>query len=103
MKYVLILLILVVLGALIYRRFRPYLRVARQVFETLQTARRMSEGDMTGFPNIGRQAKQVEKEKLIRCQICGTWTPASRAINEAYCSIDCSQNRISNASRDAVS
>ena len=94
MKYLLVLFILLVLLSFVYWRLRPYIRTARQVL-----------GFLRGFKNVSAGAGSSEPlrpasrsgARLVRCQTCGTWIPADRAVRlrsaEAYfCSHTCLEN-----------
>ena len=88
MKYLIITIILLIVIALILRRLKPYLIVARQMLGVVQTVRHMNKGiPPPNFPGHGR-APARESEKLERCRECGTWTPASRLTRAGNCS-DC--------------
>jgi hypothetical protein len=71
------------LALLIYRAVRPYLKLIRQFFQTVRHFQNVSESP----PPSGRQ-----REKLIKCEMCNTWIPQSRALaanSVEYCSQDC--------------
>jgi uncharacterized C2H2 Zn-finger protein len=91
MKYLFLLALFLVVGLLIYLRLRPYIRTARRVLGFVNDARKLSADDpSTPAP---RRANRPG-EKLLRCETCGTWLPASRALahrgsSHVYCSHAC--------------
>jgi len=71
------------LALLVYRAVRPYLKLIRQFFQTVRH-----------FQSVGNSppASGQQREKLIKCGICDTWIPQSRALaanSVEYCSQDC--------------
>ncbi len=91
MKYLLLLAVFAAVGFLIYLRLRPYIRTARRVLGFVNEARKLSADDRSSAPprRAGRPG-----EKLLRCETCGTWLPASRALahrgsSQVYCSHAC--------------
>ena len=91
-KYLLVFIFLAFAVALVYVRLRPYISIARRAFGFVRDARRMTGPDAAAPP---RRTQGAGGEKLVRCAACGTWLPASRALNfraspqEAYCSEEC--------------
>jgi hypothetical protein len=75
----------------LYWRLRPYIAAARRMLGMVRDIRAMSAPEH-GVP-VNRSPQS--SEKLVRCQSCGTWTPAARAIslrgpnNNYYCSHAC--------------
>lgn len=90
MKYFIILIILVVLLALIYLRLRPYIKMARRMFGLVRDVRGMGQNE-TVQP---LRSETLADNKLVRCDACGTWTPATRSVklrssSATYCSHTC--------------
>lgn len=87
MKYVVIALLIGIVLGLIYARVRPYLKLFRKVVESLNSA--------TDSPvATGGAPRSVSKNKLVRCDSCGTWIPAERAVHlgsglNSFCSAEC--------------
>ena len=87
MKYLVIAALLGIVFGLIYSRVRPYLKLFRKVVESLNAA--------TDSPVATAGApRSVSKNKLVRCDSCGTWTPAERAVHlgsglSSFCSAEC--------------
>ena len=86
MKYLIIATVVGFVLALIYLRVRPYLRLIRKVTESLSSATDVRVTKATPAPN-----------RLVRCERCGTWVPADRALKlksglATFCSADCVAN-----------
>jgi hypothetical protein len=83
MKYLIIAALLSIIFVLVYSRIRPYLKLIQQLTNSLN-----------GPP----QEKTPSRNKLVRCDRCGTWVPADRAMKlnsglATYCSAECVANR----------
>ncbi|HJT30046.1 MAG TPA: hypothetical protein VJ784_21695 [Pyrinomonadaceae bacterium] len=83
MKYVIIAALLAIIFVLVYSRVRPYLKLIQQLTDSL---------------NAPPDQKTPSRNKLVRCDRCGTWIPADRAMNlnsglATYCSAECMANR----------
>jgi hypothetical protein len=88
-----LLIFLIVLGlflTFLYWRLRPYIAAARRMLGVVRDIRGMSAPSPSG-DSINRSPQS--SEKLVRCQSCGTWTPAARAVSlrgpTYYCSHAC--------------
>ncbi len=95
-KLFIILILLGLLAAFIYWRLRPYIATARRVLGVVRDLRGVSDPERSRSGSAdGRSA--IAGERLARCQACGTWTPASRAVvlggrrgpSQYYCSHVC--------------
>lgn len=87
MKYLIIATLVSVAFVIIYSRLRPYLQLMRKVVESINSATQTA----TTTPNAPRAPS---KNKLVRCDSCGTWIPAERAIHlgsglASFCSPEC--------------
>lgn len=87
MKYLIIAALVSVAFVIVYSRVRPYLKLIRKVVESLNVA---TEGTVT----TADQQRSPSKNKLVRCDSCGTWIPAERAIHlgsglASFCSTEC--------------
>lgn len=97
MKYLILLgLLLLLLGLFIYWRLRPYIGVARRIYDLFRNARSMTFNGAT--PSAARAESRAAQERLVRCAACGTWLPASRALSPVsasatYCSQACLAGR----------
>ena len=79
MKYVIIAALVSIIFVLVYSRIRPYLKLIQQLTESL---------------NAPPEQKTPSRNKLVRCDRCGTWIPADRAMRlgsglATYCSAEC--------------
>ena len=87
MKYLIIAALVSIAFVIIYSRVRPYLKLIRKVVESLNVA---TEGTVT----TATQQRSPSKNKLVRCDSCGTWIPAERALHlgsglASFCSTEC--------------
>ena len=85
MKYLIIATLVSFVLALIYLRVRPYLKLIRKVTESLNSATDVS---------ATRSATTPSSSRLVRCERCGTWVPADRALKlksglATFCSAEC--------------
>ena len=87
MKYLIIAALVSIVFVLVYSRIRPYLKLMQKVANSLNIATdiRASTASQQGTPS---------KNKLVRCDSCGTWIPAERAVNlnaglATFCSPEC--------------
>ena len=85
MKYLIIAAVVSVVSILIYARLRPYLQLIRKVVTALNVST-----EVTTAP----RERSPSRNKLLRCDSCGTWVPADRAIRvgsglATYCSSEC--------------
>ena len=87
MKYLILAALVSFAFVIVYSRVRPYLKLIRKVVESLNVA---TEGTAT----TATQQRSPSKNKLVRCDSCGTWIPAERALHlgsglASFCSTDC--------------
>ena len=87
MKYLIIAALVSIVFVIVYSRVRPYLKLIRKVVESLNVA---TEGTVT----TADQQRSPSKNKLVRCDSCGTWIPAERALHlgsglASFCSTEC--------------
>ena len=79
MKYLIIAGLVSIIFVLVYSRIRPYLKLIQQVSSSL---------------NAPPEQRTPSRNKLVRCDRCGTWIPADRAMKlnsglATYCSAEC--------------
>ena len=79
MKYVIIAALVSIIFVLVYSRIRPYLKLIQELTNSL---------------NASPEQKTPSRNKLVRCDRCGTWIPADRAMKlgsglATYCSAEC--------------
>ena len=80
MKYLIIGVLVSIIFVLVYSRVRPYLKLFQQV--------------MGAFNVPPDREKTPSRNKLVRCESCGTWVPAERAMTlnsglATFCSAEC--------------
>ena len=85
MKYLIIGTVISLVAAFVYLRLRPYLQLIRKVVGALNVS-----AEITTAP----REKSPSKNKLVRCDSCGTWVPADRVFQlnaglANYCSREC--------------
>jgi hypothetical protein len=83
MKYLIIAGLVSIIFVLVYSRVRPYLKLMQQVASSL---------------NAPPEQKSPSRNKLVRCDRCGTWIPAERAMKlnaglATYCSAECMEQK----------
>jgi hypothetical protein len=87
LKYLIIAALVSFVFVIVYSRVRPYLKLFRKVVESLNVA---TEDTVTAAD----QQRSPSKNKLVRCDSCGTWIPAERALHlgsglASFCSAEC--------------
>jgi hypothetical protein len=93
MKYLIIAALVSIIFVLVYSRVRPYLKLIQKVISSLNAA-----VDISTTSTTASQPKTPSKNKLVRCESCGTWIPAERALNlnsglATFCSAECMANK----------
>ena len=88
MKYLIIAALLSIIFVLVYARVRPYLKLIQKVMQSFNVVTEINTSAATTQP------KTPSKNKLIRCDSCGTWIPAERALSlnsglATFCSTEC--------------
>ena len=87
MKYVVIGVLVSIIFVLIYARVRPYLQLIGKIVQSLNV--------VTDINTSGTSKQKIpSRNKLIRCDRCGTWIPAERALSlnsglATFCSTEC--------------
>jgi uncharacterized membrane protein YccC len=89
LKYLIIGTVISLVVALVYLRLRPYLQLIRKVVGALNVS-----ADVATTP----RERSPSKNKLVRCDSCGTWVPADRVFRlnsglSNYCSRECLANK----------
>jgi len=92
MKYLVIAALVSIIFVLVYSRVRPYLKLIQKIASSLNAA-----VDIT-TTTTAQRPKTPSKNKLVRCDSCGTWIPAERALNlnsglATFCSTECMANK----------
>jgi len=98
MKYLIIGALLSIIFVLVYSRVRPYLKLIEQVIKSFQVVTDVSATTAAASP------KTPSKNKLVRCESCGTWIPAERALNlssglATFCSPECMTKKTASPER----
>jgi hypothetical protein len=96
-KYLIIAGLLSVIFVLVYTRVRPYLQLIRKVVNSLNVATDIN-------ATTPARQKSPSKNKLVRCERCGTWIPAERALNlnsglATFCSPECMAEKTASKER----
>ncbi len=86
-KYLIIAALVSIIFVLIYSRIRPYLKLIQKVVNSLKVVAEINTDNVS-------QPKTPSRNKLVRCERCGTWIPAERALNlnaglATFCSTEC--------------
>ena len=92
MKYLVIAALVSIIFVLVYSRVRPYLKLIQKIASSLNAA-----VDIT-TTTTAQRPKTPSKNKLVRCDSCGTWIPAEHALNlnsglATFCSAECMANK----------
>lgn len=87
MKYLIIAALVCIVFVLVYTRVRPYLKLIQKVVQSLNVVTDINTSTAT-------RQKVPSRNKLVRCDSCGTWIPAERALSlnsglARYCSPEC--------------
>jgi len=80
LKYLIIGALISIIFVLVYARIRPYLELIQKIVRSLNTA--------------SSPEKTSSRNKLVRCEQCGIWIPADRALKlnggvATFCSTEC--------------
>jgi hypothetical protein len=92
-KYLFVLLLFALVAFAVYWRLRPYIRAARRFLGVVREVNRVrTSAAQSDLPRQSRR-EAASAERLVRCDACGTWLPASRAVSlragSTYCSHAC--------------
>jgi uncharacterized membrane protein YccC len=98
LKYLIIGTVISLVAAFVYLRLRPYLQLIRKVVGALNVSTEVSSEPRHRAPS---------KNKLVRCDSCGTWVPADRVfrLNSGlvnYCSRECLAKKSESKERKLV-
>ena len=90
LKYLILAAVVSVVTILIYSRLHPYLQLIRKVLAALNVSTQVT----TTSRDRAAASRAPSKNKLVRCDSCGTWVPADRVIRVGsglanYCSSEC--------------
>ena len=98
MKYLVIGVLVSIVLVLIYARVRPYLKFIQKVVQSLNVVTEINTSAVA--PN----QKIPSRNKLVRCDRCGTWIPAERALSlksglANFCSTECMEKEPASSTR----
>ncbi|HET8783629.1 MAG TPA: hypothetical protein VFM63_14480 [Pyrinomonadaceae bacterium] len=98
MKYLIIGTIICLVVAFIFVRLRPYLQLIRKVVTALNSS--------PAVASVPRE-RSPSKNKLVRCDSCGTWVPADRVFQlnaglAKYCSRECLAKKVESREQKLV-
>ena len=87
MKYVIIAVLVSIIFVLVYARVRPYLQLIQKVMQSFKVVTDIN-------TTTASRQKTPSRNKLVRCDRCGTWIPAERALSlnsglATFCSAEC--------------
>jgi len=87
MKYLIIVALVSIIFVLVYARVRPYLELIQKVVKSLNVATDIR-------ASTASSPKTSSRNKLVRCERCGIWIPADRALKlnsglATFCSPEC--------------
>src|SRR5215510_14162926 len=87
MKYLVIAVLVSIIFVLVYARVRPYLKLIQKVVQSFNVVTEIN-------TSVASNQKTPSRNKLIRCDRCGTWIPADRALSlkpglANFCSTEC--------------
>lgn len=87
MKYLVIAALASIVFVLIYTRVRPYLKLLQKVMQSLNVVTDIN-------TSTASTQRTPSRNKLVRCERCGTWIPAERALSlnsglATFCSPEC--------------
>src|SRR5215510_15409886 len=97
MKYVIIAALVSIIFVLVYARVRPYLKLIQKVVQSFNVVTDIN-------TSTAVRPKTPSRNKLVRCDSCGTWIPAERALSlnsglATYCSADCMAKKTTSKER----
>jgi uncharacterized membrane protein YccC len=98
LKYLIIGTIISLVVAFIFVRLRPYLQLIRKVVTALNSSTQVTTAPRERSPS---------KNKLVRCDGCGTWVPADRVFQlnaglANYCSRECMTKKVESREQKLV-
>ena len=87
MKYLIIAALVSIVFVLVYTRVRPYLKLIQKIVQSLNVVTDVN-------TSVAPRQKVSSRNKLVRCDSCGTWIPSERALSlnsglATFCSTEC--------------
>jgi hypothetical protein len=101
LKLTVILILLALFFGLLYYRLRPYIMMARRMFGFMRDVRGMNRNEPLAQT---LNSETTADQRLVRCDACGTWIPATRAVKlrasrATYCSHGCLESAAAEGSK----
>ncbi len=87
MKYLVIAVLVSIIFVLVYARVRPYLKLIQKVVQSFNVVTDIK-------TSVASNQKTPSRNKLVRCDRCGAFIPAERALTLSsglanFCSTEC--------------
>jgi hypothetical protein len=87
MKYLVIVVLVSIIFVLIYARVRPYLVLIQKILQSFNVVTNVNS-------SIASKQKTRSRNQLVRCDRCGAFIPAERALSLSsglanFCSTEC--------------
>lgn len=91
MKYLVIAVLVSIIFVLIYARVRPYLQLIQKVLQSFNVVTDINK-------SVASNQKTPSRNKLVRCDHCGAFIPAERALTTdsgltTFCSPECAADK----------
>ena len=90
MKYLVIAVLVSIIFVLVYARVRPYLKLIQKIVQSFNVVTDIN-------TSIASNQKTPSRNQLVRCDRCGAFIPAERALSlnsglAHFCSTECMEN-----------
>ena len=87
MKYLVIAVLVSIIFVLVYARVRPYLKLIQKIVQSFNVVTDIN-------TSIASKQKSASRNQLVRCDRCGAFIPAERALSlnsglANFCSTEC--------------
>ena len=87
MKYLVIVVLVSIIFVLVYARVRPYLKLIQKIVQSFNVVTDIN-------TPIASKQKTPSRNQLVRCDRCGAFIPAERALSlnsglANFCSTEC--------------
>jgi len=97
MKYLVIAVLVSIIFVLVYARVRPYLKLIQKVVQSFNVVTDIN-------TSIAQKQKTPSRNQLIRCDRCGAFIPAERALSlnsglANFCSTECMEREPASSKR----
>ena len=97
MKYLVIGVLVSIIFVLVYARVRPYLKLIQKIVQSLNVVTDIN-------TSIASKQKTPSRNQLVRCDRCGAFIPAERALSlksglANFCSTECMEKEPASSKR----